>query len=188
MSISYNHEPHLLALLKIHYKSLRARYSKLLTFRLDFSYLKDSPLFQQRSNDYLSCDIRRLTQWASDNTSLVGYFWVMEYTQDSGIHFHCVFYANGHQVQRYYAIAQELVNQWAIITQYQGKHHDCSLGKNNYHVRGQGIFNYQDDAGFNGLDTALSYLAKTDQKEIGINFGMSIIEPPSGRGRPRKKS
>ncbi|AWH87904.1 YagK/YfjJ domain-containing protein [Limnobaculum parvum] len=184
---NYQMNPFLLAQLHNHANALQARYSKLLAFRMDFSYLKDSPLFLQRTNDYSLCDMWRLAEMAMEFNDVIGYAWVMEYTSQHGIHFHAVFYLNGHRHQNYFPTAQGITHHWQDITRNQGVVYDCSRNTAGYSRQGQGRLNYTNRESSEALLYAISYLAKEDQKQGVYCYQVSWIGPHSGRGRPRKQ-
>lgn len=184
---NYLMNPFLLAQVHNHAYALKARYSKLLAFRMDFFYLKDSALFWQRTDDYSLCDMWRLAEMAMEFNDVIGYAWVMEYTALHGIHFHAVFYLNGHQHQNYFPTAQNIIQHWQTITRGQGYIHDCGRDTTQYPRQGQGRLDHTQTRRFNSLLYTLSYLAKEDQKHGVYCCRVSRVEPPSGRGRPRRQ-
>lgn len=179
--------PVLLSHLHSHAESLRNKYARLLTFRMDFFYMKGTSLFEQRINDWSFRDMYMLSERLIDTSDIVGYSWVMERTELHGIHYHAMFYLNGHLHQKYYPIAQDVLQLWLYMTLGQGYVHICDPSANNYPVNGQGKFNYQNDHRFNELLYTLSYLAKEEQKEGFYCYGLSEVSEPNGRGRPRKE-
>lgn len=181
----YTMNPFLLTHISEHLENLRARYSKILAFRIDFFYLKDSSLFLQRKNDYSCGDMYRLAEWSIDFMDIIGYVWVMEYTEEHGIHYHAIFYANGHQHQNYFPLAQRIEQHWGIMTHQQGRIYDCSREAHSYIREGMGIHNHVNTEKYSNLLYALSYLAKEEQKRGLYCYGVSHVEQPSGRGRPR---
>ena len=185
-NVRYPLNPVLLSHLFSHAEALRAKYSRLLTFRMDFFYLKGSPLFEQRINDWSCRDMYMLAERLIDTSDIVGYSWVMERTEQHGVHYHAMFYLNGHLHQKYYPTAQDVLQLWSYITQGMGYAHICDPSNNNYPVNGQGIFNYHHEHRFEELYYTLSYLAKEDQKEGLYCYGLSDVPEPDGRGRPRK--
>lgn len=187
VNTNYALNPVLLSHLFSHAEALRGTYSRLLTFRMDFFYLKRTPLFEQRINDWSCRDMYMLAERLIDTSNIVGYSWVMERTAQHGIHFHAMFYLNGHLHQKYYPTAQDALQLWSCLTLGQGYAHICDPGNNNYPVNGQGKFNYHHEQRFNELYYTLSYLAKEEQKEGLYCYGLSDVPEPDGRGRPRKE-
>ncbi|GAA5107516.1 inovirus-type Gp2 protein [Orbus sasakiae] len=186
---NYQIAPYLMGVLKNHLNQLSNKYSKLLPIRLDFSYRSHSPRWHQRNNDYSTCDICKLMEYLISNGTIVGYAWVVEYTQQHGIHFHTVLYLNAQLQRSYYPIYQKAEEYWDFITLNQGNVHDCNRNKANYTVKGLKPLDYHNDKQRSNFNYAISYLAKQEQKEIfgdmrGV-LGVSYVPEPSGRGRPR---
>ena len=111
----------------------------------------------------------------------------MEYTVDHGIHFHAVFYLNGHQHQNYFPTAQRITQHWQTITRGQGFVYDCGRDTTRYPRQGQGQLDHTQTSRFNSFLYAVSYLAKEEQKDGVYCCRVSRVEPPSGRGRPRQR-
>ncbi|MBB6955968.1 hypothetical protein HEN92_023030, partial [Escherichia coli] len=57
--------------------------------------------------------------------------------------------------------------------------------KDKYPVRIDHVIHYSDKSAVDDLRYALSYLAKQDQKELGIIWWHSRLPEKSNRGRPR---
>lgn len=181
----YPFNPVLLSHLFSHAEALRGKYSRLLTFRMDFFYLKGSPLFEQRINDWSCRDMYMLAERLIDTSDIVGYSWVMERTEQHGVHYHAMFYLNGHTHQKYYPTAQDALQRWQCLTQGQGYGHICEQAKNHYSIHGQGRMDYHQTHRFDALNYTLSYLAKEEQKDGLYCYGLSHVPAPDGRGRSR---
>ncbi|MEW0552666.1 hypothetical protein AB0V29_21365 [Escherichia coli] len=117
-------------------------------------------------------------------TMLAGYYWVMEYTPNKGLHIHFIGYLDGQRHKKFYRISRQLGDIWSRITEGEGYFHLCST-KDKYPVRIDHVIHYSDKSAVDGLRYALSYLAKQDQKEHGIILGRSRLPEKSNRGRPR---
>ncbi|GAA6712280.1 hypothetical protein OkiPb00429_33410 [Escherichia coli] len=61
-----------------HMEGLFQRFSKLLPFRIDFAYRKDTPSFGHGCKHSMCMEIYRLL--SETQSMLAGYYWVMEYT------------------------------------------------------------------------------------------------------------
>ncbi|CAM3643171.1 hypothetical protein BS639_22715 [Rouxiella silvae] len=169
-----------------HLSMLQLAHSKILPMRIDFAYKKTSHSFQNHRVDIALEDIQIFMSMVLLRTVAIGYFWVMEYTRDTGYHFHAILYANGQEHQKPYPIAMGVTKLWEEQTGGEGR---CYLVKRNasyFHVDGLKMLRHGDINQRNDLLLALRYFAKTEQKEMGLYYGMSSITPPSGRGRPRK--
>ncbi len=68
-----------------HMEGLFQRFSKLLPFRIDFAYRKDTPSFGHSCRHSMCIEMHRLL--SETQTMLAGYYWVMEYTSNKGLIF-----------------------------------------------------------------------------------------------------
>ncbi len=68
-----------------HMEGMFQRFSKLLPFRIDFAYRKDTPSFGHSCKHSMCIEMQRLL--SETQTILAGYYWVMEYTQNKGFIF-----------------------------------------------------------------------------------------------------
>ncbi|ENC0516250.1 inovirus-type Gp2 protein, partial [Escherichia coli] len=109
---------------------------------------------------------------------LAGYYWVMEYTQNKGLHIHFIGYLDGQRHKKSYRISRQLGDIWRRITEGDGYFHLCRA-KDKYPVRIDHVIHYSDKSVVDDLRYALSYLAKQDQKEHGIILGRSRLPEKS---------
>ena len=165
-----------------HMEGLFQRFSKLLPFRIDFAYRKDTPSFGHSCKHSMCMEIYRLL--SETQTMLAGYYWVMEYTPDKGLHIHFIGYLDGQRHKKSYRISRQLGDIWRRITEGEGYFHLCRA-KDKYPVRIDHVIHYSDKSAVDDLRYALSYLAKQDQKELGIIWWHSRLPEKSNRGRPR---
>ncbi|HCJ5757865.1 TPA: inovirus-type Gp2 protein [Escherichia coli] len=168
-----------------HMEALFQRFSKLLPFRIDFAYRKDTPSFGHSCKHSMCIEIYRLL--SETQTMLAGYYWVMEYTPDKGLHIHFIGYLDGQRHKNSYQISRQLGDIWRRITEGEGYFHLCRA-KDKYPVRIDHVIHYSDKSAVDDLRYALSYLAKQDQKEHGIILRRSRLSEKSNRGRPRLNS
>lgn len=98
---------------------------------------------------------------------LVGYAWVMEYTERKGLHIHFVGYLNGQSHRSSYLVSRLMGDIWRRVTEGNGYYHWCRFNKN-YPVNINHVIHYSDHKAVNDLRYAISYLAKREQKECGI--------------------
>lgn len=89
----YEMDPQLLTHFNQHLDSLFGVYSKLLPFRMDFAYRKNTLSYRCACRYAMCAEILRLINEVGEK--LVGYAWVMEYTERKGLHIHFVGYLNG---------------------------------------------------------------------------------------------
>lgn len=187
--MSYTIDPHLMALISSHAVDLQKTYSRLKPFRMDFFFQRDTTLDHQRRDDWLSCEMHRLAEYAlHELDGIVGYAWVQEFTPRHGIHFHAVFYLNAQHHRTPNKFIYALTDWWRCFTHGDGWIHDCSKQQPYHTFEGQRVLNYSDKVQQAQLQRALGYLAKTEQKDYrSYCFGLSDVPAPSGRGRPRKQ-
>lgn len=165
-----------------HMEGLFQRFSKLLPFRIDFAYKKGTPSFGYSCKHSMCMEIYRLL--SETQTMLAGYYWVMEYTPDKGLHIHFIGYLDGQRYKKSYRLSRQLGDIWRRITEGEGDFHLCRA-KDKYPVRIDHVIHYSDKSAVDDLRYALSYLAKQDQKELGIIWWHSRLPEKSNRGRPR---
>ncbi|STE87033.1 Protein of uncharacterised function (DUF3296) [Escherichia coli] len=89
-----------------HMDGMFQRFSKLLPFRIDFAYRKDTPSFGHSCKHSMCMEIYRLL--SETQTMLAGYYWVMEYTPDKGLHIHFIGYLDGQRHKNSYQISRQL--------------------------------------------------------------------------------
>ncbi len=86
-----------------HMEGLFQRFSKLLPFRIDFAYRKDTPSFGHSCRHSMCIEMHRLL--SETQTMLAGYYWVMEYTSNKGLHIHFIGYLDGQRHKKSYRIS-----------------------------------------------------------------------------------
>ncbi len=169
-----------------HMEGLFQRFSKLLPFRIDFAYRKDTPSFGHSCKHSMCIEIYRLL---SETQTLVGRILLGNgiYTRQRASY--SFYRLSG------WATSQELLSDiqaqlgdiWRRITEGEGYFHLCRA-KDKYPVRIDHVIHYSDKSAVDDLRYALSYLAKQDQKEHGIILRRSRLSEKSNRGRPRLNS
>lgn len=165
-----------------HMDAMFQRFAKLLPFRIDFAYRKDTAGFGHACKHVMCAEMRHLLDEIQE--ALVGYYWVMEYTPNKGLHIHFIGYLNGQYHQNPYQVSRMMGDVWKRVTEGDGYHYRCRK-KDNYPVRIDQVIHYADTPAVNALRYAISYLAKAKQKENGIILGRSTVPEKSSRGRPR---
>ena len=181
----YEMDPQLLTHFNQHLDSLFGVYSKLLPFRMDFAYRKNTFSYGCACRYAMCAEMLQLINEVGDK--LVGYAWVMEYTERKGLHIHFVGYLNGQIHRSSYLVSRLMGDIWRRSTEGDGYFHLCRA-KDKYPVRIDHVIHYSDKSAVDDLRYALSYLAKQDQKEHGIILGRSRLPEKSNRGRPRLDS
>ncbi|WP_233963715.1 inovirus-type Gp2 protein [Pectobacterium versatile] len=181
---NYQHDIHLNQKLRAHQEMLFLRYSKLLMLRVDFAYIKTSYEFKHSDKNTIVGDMVKLLQQSLSIRGLVGYVWVLEYTEVHGFHIHAAFYLNGQKHRKVWAVFEDIRDIWANVTEGDGYAHRCEP-KEHYRVKGEWVTSYDDDEGRDRILYILSYLSKQDQKTERIIYQVSEISQPTRRGRPR---
>ncbi|TKY80864.1 inovirus-type Gp2 protein [Pectobacterium polonicum] len=183
-NVRYAHHRTLRRNIRNHLSRLFDRYSKLLMLRVDFSYLKKSDAHHYADTHSTVFDITQLLQQCPSLKGLVGYVWVLEYTEEHSFHIHAAFYLNGQKHRKVWAVFEDIRDIWANVTEGDGYAHRCEP-KEHYRVKGEWVTSYDDDEGINRMLYILSYLSKQDQKTERIIYQVSEISQPTRRGRPR---
>lgn len=174
----YEMDPQLLTHFNQHLDSLFGVYSKLLPFRMDFAYRKNTLSYRCACRYAMCAEILRLINEVGEK--LVGYAWVMEYTERKGLHIHFVGYLNGQSHRSSYLVSRLMGDIWRRVTGGDGYYHWCRFNKN-YPVNINHVIHYSDHKAVNALRYALSYLAKREQKECGIILKCSGLPEKSNR-------
>lgn len=176
---------------------LREIYSKLLILRIDFS-LKDQEFNAaslEEIREYLSKLLKRF-HFDTALPEIVGYIWKLEFGEQKGYHYHCIFFLDGNKYQKDTYYADQIGQVWQQITEGDGIYFNCHRDKFKYRHLAIGMARHDDQEFFNNLDQVLIYICKQDQFLIekslnGENirtFQTSVI-PKEAKplGRPRNK-
>ncbi|HBW1982410.1 inovirus-type Gp2 protein [Klebsiella quasipneumoniae] len=185
INLSYVHHAALNRKLRRHQDQLFERYSKLLMLRVDFSYLQDSDSHGQGDIHSTVADITLLIQRSGDINGLVGYAWVLEYTEQHGYHIHAAFYLNGQKHRKIWPTFKTLQTLWSEITREEGCAYRCTP-QTYYKVQGERVTSHSDMKGRKGMLYILSYLSKQDQKGEKVVCQLSDIPAPAVGGRRRR--
>lgn len=172
------------AILNAHIDAMVNRYSALLALRVDLYYRKGTPHFLQPDHRQMESDIRMLMETMSRLKPVVGYFWVIEYSQDRRYHAHAVFWLDRHKTQRPYPFAEKVGKYWHDITHQHGYTYR-SIFQGHYKSNINRPVYYNDPASIANIRQALSYLAKEEQKNGLFIYGCNEVPPHPERGRPR---
>ena len=158
-----------------HMEGLFQRFSKLLPFRIDFAYRKDTPSFGHSCKHSMCMEIYRLL--SETQTMLAGYYWVMEYTPDKGLHIHFIGYLDGQRHKNSYQIS----GNWGYLEADHGRggyFHLCRA-KDKYPVRIDHVIHYSDKSAVDDLRYALSYRLNRIRKNTVLFWAVA--------GFPKKK-
>ncbi|HDR2680859.1 TPA: inovirus-type Gp2 protein [Enterobacter mori] len=180
-----NHQPDnsLQNVLLNHQNQLFSCYSKLLMLRVDFAYRQNSDSFNAADVSQLVADITWLTEQCTTLSGLVGYAWVLEYTEDHRYHVHAAFYLNGQRHRKVWCFRETISAQWEDITDGEGYAHRCEP-KGHYRVRGERVVSFSDSRGREGMTFILSYPGKQSQRTERRIYRVSSVPAPAVSGRP----
>jgi len=173
---------------------LQARYARLQIVRVDCEYTQDSrpEITYELAHYHRERLLRRVR---NDYPSLVGYAWKLEWGQATGLHYHLVFFFDGHQVRQDIQIGERIGQLWANdITEGLGRYFNCNRGAaQRYHFNALGELNYHDTEKRQGLSHLGRYLTKVDavaaMTTAGRTFQTSQMDKASNTptgGRPRQ--
>ena len=145
-------------------KRLREIYSKLLVLRIDFS-LKGQE-FDSKSLEKIKKYLSELLKRFHFDTALqniVGYIWKLEFGEQKGYHYHCIFFLDGNKYQKDAYYADQIGQVWQEITERQGIYFNCHRDKFKYRHLAIGMAKHDDQEFFDNLDQVLIYICKQDQ-------------------------
>lgn len=91
----------LLNLANHHLNQVLSRYSKVLAFRMDFSYQKGSNRFIRNSTLEIQDDLRELMNAMIAKPAICGCFWVLEWTRGGAVHAHAIFISKGRNIKNH---------------------------------------------------------------------------------------
>ncbi|EIV6183741.1 hypothetical protein ACM26E_24355 [Kluyvera cryocrescens] len=183
----YTMDWYLLSHINHHIDLLVNRYSCLYALRFDLNYRRDSYRYKNSTPRTLEYEIRVLMAELEKHPAIVGYYCVMEWTEDHGFHVHAVIWLDGHITQKPFFYAEEASAVWRDITQGEGHLHRCEK-KDSYMADISIPVKYNDAKSINNIRYILSYLAKENQKEgLGWHYCNEVPERPSV-GRPRQSA
>ncbi|UAN51611.1 MULTISPECIES: inovirus-type Gp2 protein [unclassified Serratia (in: enterobacteria)] len=160
------------------------RYACLLAIRIDLFYRHHTTQYHQKDHCQLERDIRSLMDKMMNLQAVVGYFWVIEWTEDHHYHGHVVFWLDGNRTQTPYPWAEKAGELWHVITDGDGWHHRCEF-KEHYRANINIPVHYNDPDSITNIRLILEYLTKTQQKEGLLLHGCNEVPERPLTGRPR---
>lgn len=144
---------------------LFSRHARLLAVRVDFSFLQGAlAKFQpEHARDYFRRFKNNFRQtWMGNH--LLGYLWGLEYGEQAGFHYHCIFFYNEVYTQQDQVLGHALGQYWSeVITGGQGSYY-CSNGDKErlaaQGLLGIGKVHRNDPLTRQNLNRVVSYLVK----------------------------
>ena len=177
-------------------KRLRSKFSKLLVLRIDFCWKariqSDSTFHEMKA--YFAQMMKNFHH-DKDLPNIVGYIWKLEFGQQKGYHYHCIFFMDGNKFQNDAYYAEAIGQYWSKLTLDKGYYFNCHRDKIKYRNLAIGMAHHDDQSFFNNLDQVLLYICKQDQFLIDQRFltrGLRVFQtsklPTEANtvGRPRK--
>lgn len=173
--------------LRNHFKSLLDKHSKIYPVRLDFRYQENTSKTQAQA---FSDMFLLYSAVKSIRPTILGFAFAMEYSSTKRLHVHTLFYADGQKHKHFQALLDDIQEVWKKRIKYAQDVYCCHFNKE-YKYDALVKFSYGDMDVIKIFDNyILPYFSKNDQKEGLIEpmyqIGVSVVSPPSGRGRPRK--
>lgn len=111
------------SLLNIHICEMVDRYACLRALRVDLFYQHHTAKYYLQSHHHLERDLRLLMDHMMQIGAVVGYFWVIEWTEDHHYHAHVVFWVDGNRSRNVYPWAEKAREFWTLITEGEGGLH-----------------------------------------------------------------
>ncbi|EHQ4622632.1 hypothetical protein KQ096_005340 [Salmonella enterica] len=173
------------SLLNNHINEMVDRYSCLRALRIDLFYQHHTAKYHLQDHRQLEMDIRVLMAGMMQVGVVVGFFWVIEWTEDHHYHAHVVFWLDGKYTQKPYIWAEKARELWALITNGDGWLHRCEF-KPHYSASINIPVHYDDPDSITNIRQVLAYMAKTQQKHGLLLFGCNEVPERPVTGRPRK--
>ena len=145
-------------------KRLRSKFSKLLVLRIDFCW-KAQIQSDSTFNEMKAYFAQMLKNFHHDKDlpNIVGYIWKLEFGQQKGYHYHCVFFMDGNKFQNDAYYAEVIGQYWSKLTLDKGYYFNCHRDKIKYRKLAIGMAHHDDQSFFDNLDQVLLYICKQDQ-------------------------
>lgn len=143
---------------------LRSKFSKLLVVRIDFCWkaqIQDDSTFAEMKAYF--AQMLKNFHHDKDLPNIVGYLWKLEFGQQKGYHFHCIFFMDGNKFQSDAYYAEVIGQYWSKLTLDRGYYFNCNRDKIKYRNLAIGMAHHDDQSFFDNLDQVLLYICKQDQ-------------------------
>lgn len=148
--------------------SLFDRHARLLVVRLDLYFSEGSAghLYVEHTRACFARLMNNLRSCHSFIKNKLGYIWRLEFGQDRGFHYHCIFIFNGAKSQQDQSLGHAIGQYWRdVITEGTGTYHCCNDFKADYQRQGNlgiGMIHRNDLEMRYHLFKTASYLMKPD--------------------------
>ncbi|RIW40438.1 inovirus-type Gp2 protein [Escherichia coli] len=173
------------SLLNNHITEMVDRYSCLRAIRVDLFYQHHTTKYHLQNHRQLERDLRVLMAGMMQVEVVVGFFWVIEWTEDHHYHAHVAFWLDGKYTQKPYLWAEKARELWMSITEGDGWFHRCEF-KPHYSANINIPVRYDDPDSIANIRQVLVYMTKIEQKQGMPLFGCNEVPERPLSGRPRK--
>lgn len=159
----------LLNLVNNHLNNVLNRYSKLIGIRIDFSYRQSSDRYHEDNHHMLERELRELFRRVENESGIAGYFWVIEYGQDSNFHAHTVVYLDGQKIRKPFPTAERIGEIWKEITEGEGKYYRCEY-KESYKQDINKLIGHSNPDGIDGLRDISSAIWQKKNRNMEVKY------------------
>ncbi|HED1791265.1 TPA: hypothetical protein R4X15_002406 [Citrobacter amalonaticus] len=173
------------SLLNIHIDEMVDRYACLRALRIDLFYQHHTTKYYLQNHNHLEWDLRLLMDYMMQMGAVVGYFWVIEWTEDHHYHAHVVFWVDGNRSRKVYPWAEKAREFWTFITEGDGGFHRSEY-KKYYRANINIPVRYSEPDSIDNIRQVLAYMTKIQQKHGLLLFGCNDVPERPATGRPRK--
>jgi hypothetical protein len=172
------------SVLDSHINAMVNRYSCLRVIRLDLFYRNNTVKYRHPDHRQLEPDVRQLMDMMMSMSAVVGYFWVIEWTEDHLFHAHVAFWLDGNKTQKPFFWMEKAGACWREITEHDGCYYRCEH-KPNYESDINIPVHYSDPGSITNMRQVLEYMTKIEQKNDLLLYGCNEVPDRPLTGRPR---
>ena len=175
------------SVLDMHINAMVNRYSCLRVIRLDLFYQKNTFKYHHPDHRQMESDVRHLMDEMISMPAVVGFFWVIEWTEDHLFHAHVAFWLDGNKTQKPFFLMEEAGECWRAITEDDGCYYRCEH-KPNYEADINIPVRYSDSRNICNIRDVLEYMTKIEQKNTLLMYGCNEVPERPLTGRPRNNN
>ncbi|UZI38360.1 inovirus-type Gp2 protein [Klebsiella pneumoniae] len=175
------------SVLDMHINAMVNRYSCLRVIRQDLFYQKNTFKYHHPDHQQMESDVRHLMDEMMNMPVVVGYFWVIEWTEDHLFHAHVAFWLDGNKTQKPFFWMEKAGACWREITENDGCYYRCEH-KPNYEADINIPVRYSDSGSISNMRDVLEYMTKIEQKNALLMYGCNEVPERPLTGRPRSNS
>lgn len=173
------------SVLDSHINAMVNRYSCLRVIRLDLFYQNNTVKYTHPNHRQMESDVRQLMEVMMSMPNVMGYFWVIEWTEDHRFHAHVAFWLDGNRTRKPFFWMEKAGECWRIITENDGCSYRCEY-KPNYEANINIPVRYSDQGSITNMRDVLEYMTKIEQKDSLLLYGCNEVPERPLTGRPRR--